>query len=51
MDEAKKDGTDLRPIIQGVIEEFVRAQQIRRSRHTRLNCWTSANAARTSSDE
>lgn len=29
MDEAKKDGTDLRPIIQGVIEEFVRAQQIR----------------------
>ena len=29
MEEAKKDGTDLRPIIQGVIEEFVRAQQIR----------------------
>src|SRR5580704_8042833 len=27
MEEPKKDGTDLRPIIQGVIEEFVRAQQ------------------------
>jgi len=27
MDEAKTDQTDLRPIIQGVIEEFVRAQQ------------------------
>jgi len=27
MDEVKTDQTDLRPIIQGVIEEFVRAQQ------------------------
>jgi len=29
MEEPKKDGGDLRPIIQGVIEEFVRAQQVR----------------------
>jgi hypothetical protein len=29
MEEAKKEGADLRPIIQGVIEEFVRAQQVK----------------------
>lgn len=29
MEEAKKENADLRPIIQGVIEEFVRAQQVR----------------------
>jgi len=29
MDEAKTESADLRPIIQGVIEEFVRAQQVK----------------------
>jgi hypothetical protein len=29
MEEAKKESADLRPIIQGVIEEFVRAQQVK----------------------
>ncbi len=29
MDEGKTESTDLRPIIQGVIEEFVRAQQVK----------------------
>src|SRR5271163_1598502 len=29
MDEQKKESADLRPMIQGVIEEFVRAQQVK----------------------
>jgi hypothetical protein len=29
MDEPKKESADLRPMIQGVIEEFVRAQQVK----------------------
>lgn len=29
MEESKKESADLRPVIQGVIEEFVRAQQVK----------------------